>query len=130
MKSILILFALSIFTMQTKSPEQIVQQQLDAYNQRDISKFMDTMGKNVVLYNFADGQVLAEGFDAVKSTYALLFAKSPELHSKLINRIVLGNQVIDHESITGRMGNTETIELAVIYEIKEGKIVKISVLRK
>jgi hypothetical protein len=116
--------------MQIDTPEQVVQKQLDAYNQRDISMFMDTMSQNVKLYNFADGQILAEGFDAVKSTYALLFAKSPELNSKLINRIVLGNQVIDHESITGRMGSSEVIELAVIYEVKDQKIIKISVLRK
>jgi hypothetical protein len=130
MKSLFALFVLSILAMQSQSPEQVVQKQLEAYNQRDIVKFMDTMSQNVALYNFADGQVLAQGFDAVKSTYALLFAKSPELNSKLINRIVLGNQVIDHESITGRMGRSEVIELAVIYEIKEGKIAKISVLRK
>ena len=130
MKSIFILFALSIFNMQSQSPVQVVQKQLDAYNQRDIAKFMETMSQDVVLYNFKDGALLAKGFEDVKAMYTNLFEQSPKLHSDLTNRMVLGNQVIDHESIRGRMGSAEVIELIVIYEVKEGKIFKISVLRK
>ena len=62
--------------------------------------------------------------------YANLFKESPKLHSTLTNRIVLGNQVIDHETITGRMGNPNPIELVVIYEVQAEKIFKITVLRK
>lgn len=116
--------------MQILSPEQVVQKQLDAYNQRDITKFMDTMSPDVALYNFKDGALLAKGFEDVKTIYTNLFEQSPKLHSDLTNRMVLGNQVIDHESITGRMGKAEVIELIVIYEVESEKINKITVLRK
>jgi hypothetical protein len=116
--------------MQIDTPEQVVQKQLDAYNQRNISKFMETMSEDVALYNFKDGALLAKGFEDVKAMYTNLFEQSPKLHSDLTNRIVLGNQVIDHESITGRMGSSDMIELAVIYEVKDQKIFKITVLRK
>lgn len=115
---------------QVMSPEQVVQQQLDTYNARDIEGFMSTMDPQVHLYNFSDGKSLAQGSIEVRTLYTNLFEKSPELKSELTNRIVLGHQVIDHESITGRMGNAEAIELVVIYEVKFEKIYKITVMRK
>jgi hypothetical protein len=117
--------------MSTQStPEQIVQQQLDTYNNRDIDGFMATMSHDVALYNFGESTPSATGFDAIKAIYTNLFEKSPQLHSTLINRIVMGNKVLDHESITGRMGNTEAIELVVLYEVKDQKIFKLNVIRK
>ena len=114
----------------TMSPEQVVQKQLDTYNAGDIEGFMSVMAPDVALHNFSDGQLLAKGHKEVKALYANLFEKSPQLKSTLTNRIVLGNQVIDHESITGRMGSQEIIELVVIYEVKKEKIYKVTVLRK
>ena len=89
---------------------------------------MSVIHPDVILLNHANGQVLAEGYDQVKSTYNDLFNSSPNLHSNLKNRMVMGNKVIDHESITGRQGNPEAIELIVIYEVEEEKIKKITVI--
>jgi hypothetical protein len=131
MKLISLLFTIiSLINMQQPSAELVVQQQLEAYNNRNINAFMATMSTEIVLYNFADGKLLAQGFKDVKAMYSSLFSQSPQLHSELTNRIVLGNQVIDHETITGRMGSSEAIELVVIYEVSESKIYKITVLRK
>ncbi|MEM8940270.1 MAG: hypothetical protein AAGC64_13095, partial [Bacteroidota bacterium] len=65
----------------------------------------------------------------VRKLYKNLFEKSPNLHSELKNRMILGNTVIDHEKITGRMGNDEPIELIVIYELSELKIIRVTVIR-
>lgn len=111
------------------TPEEVVQKQLDTYNARDLNGFMSVMSEDVILVNYQDQKILAQGYEDVKSIYANLFEKSPKLHSKLINRMVLGHQVIDHESITGRMGSDEIIELIVIYEVRSEKIYKITVLR-
>lgn len=43
--------------------------------------------------------------------------------------MVMGNKVIDHESIIGRKGSSETIELIMVYEVKDSKIFKMSVIR-
>lgn len=122
--TLLILFSIQM------TPEQVVQKQLDTYNSRDIDGFMSVMSEKVVLINFSDDSILAEGFNEVKSAYQNLFDQSPELNSNLLNRMVLGNKVIDHERITGRMGNPDPIELIVIYEVEGDKISKITVLRK
>ena len=120
---------LTIFQADKMTPEQVVQKQLETYNARNLEGFMSTMASDVALYNYKDGEQLASGFSAVKAMYANLFKSSPKLNSMLTNRIVLGNQVIDHETITGRMGNEAPIELVVIFEVKAEKIFKITVLR-
>jgi len=111
------------------TPEEIVQKQLDTYNARDINGFMSVMSSEVVLINYEDQEVLAKGWNEVRKIYTDLFKNSPKLHSDLTDRIVLGNKVIDHETITGRLGNSDPIELVVIYEVKNDKIIRITVIR-
>ena len=89
-----------VMCQQTMGAEQIVQQQLDAYNQRDIDGFMDLFGEEATLVNQSDGKVLGQGKPEVRELYTNLFEQSLVLHSTLKNRMVLGNTVIDHESIT------------------------------
>lgn len=126
----LFLLMTSSFAAAQISPEQVVQTQLDTYNNRDIAGFMNTMSKDVSLFNFGNAKASAQGYDEVKALYTNLFEKSPALHSTLTNRIVMGNKVLDHESITGRLGSDEVIELVVIYEVKNEKIFRVTVLRK
>lgn len=119
----------STLMAQDRTPEEVVQHQLETYNARDLTGFMKLFSPDVKLYNHANGELLADGKTAVSRLYKNLFDKSPDLHSELTNRMVLGNTVIDHEKITGRMGNSEIIELIVIYELAGLKISKVTVIR-
>ena len=107
------------------SPEGIVQKQLEAYNNRDIDTFMDTMSPRVSLYNFPN-DTIANGFDTVKKRYNDFFQSSPDLHSTLKNRMVYDNKVVDHEYITA---NGRSYELIAIYTVNSGKISDIRILR-
>ncbi len=122
-----LIFGLSF--AQNMTPENIIQRQLETYNTGDIEGFMALFSDDVQLHNQADGKLVADGKSAVRDLYTNLFEKSPNLHSKLLNRMVLGNTVIDHEKITGRMGNDGVIELIVIYELKDLKIHRVTVIR-
>ncbi|TFG74006.1 MAG: steroid delta-isomerase [Flavobacteriales bacterium] len=126
----IILFLTIKLSAQMMTPEQVVQKQLDAYNQRNIDQFMSTMDPEVVFYNFANGERTMEGAAACKAYYADLFENSPKLHSNILNRTVFGNKVIDHESIIGRNGSAEVVELVLIYQVDLAKITKVTVLRK
>lgn len=125
----MLIFSILINPNQTMTPEQIVQKQLDTYNARDIEGFMSLMSDDVSLYNLGDSKAISTGHKDVEAIYKNLFDKSPKLLSVLENRIVMGNIIIDHEKITGRMGNNEVLELTVIYEINGQKIHKITVVR-
>lgn len=47
----------------------------------------------------------------------------PDLHAKLVARMVLGNKVIDHEVVNGVPG--APLEAAAIYEVTETGISKV-----
>ena len=115
---------------QNSSPEQIVQQNLDYYNNRDIEGFMRCFSEDIVIYSFDDPKITASGLEEVRKLYTALFQNSPNLHSTIVNRIVFDNKVIDHESIVGRKGSADILELVLIYEVKNDKIYKITVIRK
>jgi len=112
-----------------KSPEQVVQAQLEHYNNRNMEAYISLFADDVKFYNYTTGELTIEGVEACKSVYQNLFDQSPNLKSTITKRITYGNIVIDHESITGRMGVEEPIELVLIFEVKDAKICKVTVIK-
>ena len=131
MKSILTLFfSITLVTLTVQmNPEEVVQKQLDYYNNLDIDGFMSVIDQEINVYEFSNGAILLKGYTDFRNYYANLFDKSPELHSKILNRTVFGTKVIDHEYITGRNGSATPKGLILIYEVKNDKIYKITVIR-
>ena len=115
---------------QNLSTEQIVQSNLEAYNNRDLEKFMSWFSEDIELYSFSEMKLVASGKPAIEKLYKELFDASPNLHSTILKRIVFENKVIDHESIVGRKGASDTLEIVMIYEVKDGKIFKMTSIRK
>lgn len=107
------------------SPAKIVQKQLDAYNARDIDGFMDTYSEDIKLYNFPN-QLTTQGKSSMEMQYKGFFENTPDLHCEIKNRIVIGNKVIDEEYVTV---NGQQISAVAIYEVENGKIVKVTFLR-
>jgi len=112
------------------TPEEVVQKQLETYNNRDIDGFMSVIDQHVTMYDFGTGETTLEGFDNCRKVYAALFEASPKLHSEIVTRTVFDNKVIDHEYITGRKGSDIPMELVLIYEVNNEKITKMTVIRK
>lgn len=110
------------------SPEDLVQQQLDGYNARDIDAFLAPYSEEVEIYNFPN-ELRDKGKEKIKPGYEAFFARCPDLHCELVNRTVLGNTVIDHEKITG-IPNMEFLEAIAIYKIENGKIAKVYFVSK
>jgi len=109
--------------------EKIVQQQVEAYNTRDIDKFAQLHAENVELFTFSENKPFAVGRADVKRIYGEVFENSPNLHTEIVNRMVMGNKVIDHEIVTGREG-VQKLEIIAIYEINNGHISKAYFIRK
>jgi hypothetical protein len=110
-------------------PDQLAQQQLDAYNAKDINQFVEVYHKEVTVRDFPSNEVVYSGIVPFKERYAKLFKDNPNLNAALVKRIVMGNKVIDHEYITGKEG-MEPSEAIAIYEIEENKIKNIWFIRK
>ncbi|MEX0291411.1 MAG: nuclear transport factor 2 family protein [Flavobacteriaceae bacterium] len=107
------------------SPVAVVQKQLDAYNARDIDAFMETYSDDIKLFNFPN-QLSQEGKEGMREGYGKFFQNTPDLHCEIKNRIVIGNKVIDEEYLTVNGGNFSAV---AIYEVENGKIVKVTFLR-
>lgn len=99
------------------NPEAVIQKQVEAYNTRDIETFVACHSPMIQLFNFPKAYPFCKDIKQLRQIYQDIFDQSPELNSKIIKRIVMGQTVIDHELITGRNG-ADPFELIAIYEIQ------------
>jgi len=111
------------------NPETIIQKQVEAYNSRNISTFIECHDPDIKLYNFGESIPYAIGRSKLKEIYGAVFDTSPNLNTKIIKRMVMGNTVIDHEVVTGRKG-VDLSEIIAIYEVENDLIVKAYFKRK
>jgi hypothetical protein len=103
------------------SIESVVQRQLEAYNARNIEALMATYTEDIELFEHP-AKILASGAAQVRERQAVRLAE-PNLHAKLIDRMVVGNFVIDQEVVTRTFPEgTGSIELVAIYEVPEDRI--------
>ena len=111
--------------IQPFDPVTIVQGQMDAYNDRDLDRFLSYYHPRVKIHDFQSGELLIDGIDAMRERYRKLFANSPELHAELKNRIALGAMVIDHERVSGHGGRKYPIEAIAYNEVRHQKITRV-----
>jgi hypothetical protein len=99
----------------------IAQRQLDAYNLRDIDALMGVYHPEAKQFEFPT-TLLASGAEGIRKRFLIRFAE-PNLHARLRQRIVRGNFVVDHETVTRTFpeGPGE-VELTAIYEVRDGCI--------
>lgn len=109
------------------NPADIVQRQLDAYNARDIEGFMAQFAEHCVIADL-NGVVTQNGKAAIRERYAALFSEFPENRARLINRIAVGDVVIDHEDITRAPG--QGFRAAAIYTVQDGLIARVDFVRE
>jgi hypothetical protein len=105
------------------SPEALASRQLAGYNARNIEMFLEAYSDSVRVYDFP--QVLRyEGKDKMRETYAAMFSRTPDLHCELVNRLVSGNTVIDHERVTFSKSRPP-VEVFAMYKIRNNKIAEV-----
>lgn len=110
-------------TTQSTDAEAVVRRQLEAYNARDVDAIMATYAEDAQQFEHP-ATLLASGPMQIRERFALRF-QEPNLHARLVQRIVAGNIVIDHEMVTRTFPEgTGQVELVAIYEIKNGRISK------
>ena len=100
-----------------------VQQQLEAYNARDIDAFMQWWAEDCQYYEFPS-RLLASGAAEIRERHVTRF-KEPNLHGTLVKRIAVANVVVDQETVTRTFPDGPgEVDVVAIYEIKGGKIAK------
>jgi len=124
---LLVLFIGIELSAQEKENAIPVQQQLDAYNAGDIEAFLEPYSDNVKIYNHPSDLIMS-GKKVMRERYGKKFAALPDLQCTLLNRMVLGNVVIDQEYVIQRKGEPAT-QVIAMYKIKDGKIEEVYFIR-
>lgn len=93
----------------------VVQRQLDAYNARDLAAFTACYAEDVRVYRPPASEPVLGGRAALSAHYAASRFNRPALHAELLNRMVLGRTVVDHERVHGV--DDAPFEAAVVYEV-------------
>jgi hypothetical protein len=105
------------------SPEAVVQWQLEAYNSRDIDALLAIYASDAQIFEHP-ATLLAVGSAALRGRFVARF-QEPNLHATLLNRIAMGNIVVDYERVTRTFPEgTGALNLIMIYEVQNGKIAK------
>jgi hypothetical protein len=107
----------------TFDPAAFAQRQLDAYNARDLERFVAEYTEDVTVHRLPGTEPILQGRQNLAEHYAKNRFNLPELHAKLMNRMVFGNKVIDQEYVTGVPG--APLEVAAIYEVTPQGISKV-----
>ena len=103
------------------TPELLAQRQLNAYNAHDLEAFLEPYADDVEIYSFPN-KLDTKGKEQMRKRYSFL-QRSPNLYCKLLNRMVQGNMVIDHEELWGIPG--APFYGIAIYIIENNKISKV-----
>jgi hypothetical protein len=103
-----------------ESVEAPVQRQLDAYNARSLERFLVEYAEDVVVYRPPETLPAIVGKERLAEHYAKNRFHLPQLHARLINRIVSGDIVVDQEEVTGLPGGV--LGAVAVYKVKDGVI--------
>ena len=102
------------------NPVDPVQRQLDAYNARDLGRFVAEYADDVRVFRPPAAEPVLQGKAALADHYARNRFALPDLHAALLSRMVAGNRVVDHERIVGL--GPEPLEAIAVYEVVGGRI--------
>ena len=108
-----------------RSPQEVVQAQLDAYNRKDIDALVGTYAQDAEQFTL-HGDRIANGREDMRVRFLARFAE-PDLRAELVSRVVVGNFVTDSEIITRNFPEGPgTLEMLCIYEVIDGFIQRAS----
>ena len=109
----------------TSNPEAIVNKQLEKYNEKNIDEFVDTYASDIQLHTFPN-DVTTEGKTVLRRQYDSFFKSAVDLNTEIVNRIVLGNKVIDKQKV---LVNGQIFYAIAIYEVKDDLISKVTFIK-
>ncbi len=110
------------------SIEAIIDAQVAAYNAHDIKKYASFFHDDIVQMNYPD-EIDTKGKDALIDQFLNLFNRNKP-HAVILNRMVVGNTVIDHEKMKyTENGKQLEAEGVVIYTVKGQLIHRMEVIQ-
>ncbi len=110
------------------TPEEIVQGQLNDYNKQDIDAFLEWYWDDVEIYSYPE-EFSYKGKEQMRIVYQNLWQQHPNQKVQLLNRISVGNTVMDKEHVIGRE-NAKEFDVIAIFTIQNHKIKEVRFVSK
>ncbi|MEO7762677.1 MAG: nuclear transport factor 2 family protein [Casimicrobiaceae bacterium] len=91
-----------------------------AYNARDLDRFIAEYADDVRVFRLPSADPAISGKRALAEHYAANRFNLPDLHAALVDRMIMGNKVLDHERIVGV--RPDPFEAIAVYEVVDDLI--------
>ena len=108
------------------APERVAASRIDAFNRRDLEALAGLYASDAQVFDPPD-RLRDSGRDQIRQTYARRFSSAPRAHLSAAERMTEGNFVVERE--TESSAEERPRSAIVISEVREGKIVRLWILR-
>lgn len=106
----------------TAHPIDVVQAQVDAYNDHDLERFLACYADDATIYDLAGERPVVRGHSAMRETYSFLESVPEEFRVDIIDRLVSDAIIVDTERFVGLPEGVELPDAVAVYEVRNGKI--------
>lgn len=106
----------------------VVQDQIAAYNARDIDSILGYYSDDAVIVN-GNGTVMAEGRATIRAVFERVFAANPELHADVPTAFHVGDWVAIHSIVPNWNGSGQQAQWIEVYKVVNGKIKEVRLFR-
>lgn len=104
------------------NPATVVQAQLDAYNAHDVAALLAIYSDDAQQFQHP-ATLIASGTQQLRARFTARFEQARP-HATLHHRIVIGNTVTDHETVSCTNGAGGDIAMLATYEVVDGRIAR------
>jgi hypothetical protein len=116
-------------TPKVLSPAATVQRQIDRFNAHDLEGYLALFAEDLEVAELPASDWGTRNKAWLRGVYAERFRTNPDLRASTEAQLVSGTFVIETERIRGRVGQAGPLDVVVVYQVKEGKIVRMWELR-
>jgi hypothetical protein len=97
------------------SAVEVIQRQVDAYNNRDLDRFLAAYSDTVKTFRMPSTVPATVGKAQLAEFYSTQRFNRPRLRAEILDRMVLGNKVVDHERVWGL--RDDPVEVVAVYQV-------------
>lgn len=102
---------------------ELIDKQLDAYNEKNIDKFLSCFHSEIHLC--VEGDLKISGLEKFKNHYQNVFNSNPNLRAFLLERMEMFEHIIDIQEIHGKKAKNDIQQVTAKYSFKDNLISKI-----
>jgi hypothetical protein len=107
------------------TPAAVVDAQFAYYNAHNVDAFASCYAENVEMVYLDGSRPAIRGRAGILTAFAFLKTMPKEMGVQIVQRTVTGPTVMDKEHVVGLPAGKVLPDMAAVYEVRDGQIVKV-----